>query len=47
MFLEGLEGLSLRIFTGVFKWEVEEVMILLAQVRKDMLSKKTQIQHDL
>ena len=32
----GLEGLSMRMFTGVLKWTPERVMVLLSQVRKDL-----------
>jgi hypothetical protein len=31
--LNGLEGISLAIFTRFLKWQVEEVQVLLAQVR--------------
>lgn len=45
-FLDGLEAISLRVFTYVFKWQPEEVQVFLAQVRKDMLNPKMQMQHD-
>jgi len=45
-FLENLEGISIRLLTAVFKWQVEEVMVLLADVRKDLLNPRAQIQHD-
>ena len=32
----GLEGLSLRLYTNVLKWKVEEVLVLLTKVRKDL-----------
>jgi hypothetical protein len=32
----GLEGLTLRLYTNVLKWKVEEIMVLLAQVRRDL-----------
>lgn len=32
----GLEGLSMRLFTNVLKWKAEEIMVLLAKVRKDL-----------
>lgn len=34
--LEGLEGFSLRLFCGVLKWPEEEVLVLLAKVRKEL-----------
>lgn len=33
--LDGLQGLSLAIFTRYLKWEVEEVEVLLARVRNE------------
>ena len=32
----GLEGLSMRLFTGVLKWEEGEVRALLEEVRRDL-----------
>ena len=32
----GLEGLSMRLYTGVLGWRPEEVLLLLAKVRKDL-----------
>ncbi|KAK1755495.1 S-adenosyl-L-methionine-dependent methyltransferase [Echria macrotheca] len=32
----GLEGLSMRLFTGVLKWEEEDVRVLLDKVRRDL-----------
>jgi hypothetical protein len=45
-FLDGLEAISLRVFIHVLKWRPEEVQVFLAQVRKDMLNPKMQMQHD-
>ncbi|KIW00297.1 uncharacterized protein PV09_08187 [Verruconis gallopava] len=45
-FLDGLEAISLRVFTYVHKWDPKEVQVFLSQVRKDMLNPKMQIQHD-
>ena len=45
-FLDGLDAISLRIFTHVYKWDPKEVQVFLAQVRKDMLNPRMQIQHD-
>jgi hypothetical protein len=46
MFLEALEGISMRVFTHVLKWEVDEVRVFCAAVRKDLLNFKLHIQHD-
>jgi len=45
-FLNGLEAISLRVFTHVRGWSTEEVTVFLAQVRKDMLNPRMQIQHN-
>ncbi|KAK6222972.1 methyltransferase [Colletotrichum tabaci] len=34
--LQGLEGFSMRVLTGVLDWTAEEVQVLLAQVRKEL-----------
>jgi len=46
LFLEGLEGFALRIFTHVYKWEVDEVKVFCATVRREMYNMKLQIQSD-
>lgn len=33
---EGLEGITMALLTRVHKWKMEEVQVLLAQVRKDL-----------
>ncbi|KAH8886942.1 S-adenosyl-L-methionine-dependent methyltransferase [Thozetella sp. PMI_491] len=33
---QGLEGLTLRLYTNVLKWKTEEIMVLLANVRKSL-----------
>ncbi|KAL1911738.1 hypothetical protein Sste5344_002313 [Sporothrix stenoceras] len=33
---QGLEGLSMRLFTNVLKWTQEQVMVMLADVRKQL-----------
>lgn len=38
-FLEGLEGLSLRLFTHFHSMDVPEIQVLLAQTRKDLRNK--------
>jgi hypothetical protein len=44
---EGLEGMTLRLLTQVLKWKAEEVMVLLANVRKDFRDPKIHAQLDL
>lgn len=34
--LDGLEAFSLRLFCGILKWQEEEVMVLLANVRREL-----------
>lgn len=36
--MDGLEAFSLRLFCGILKWKEEEVMVLLANVRKELKS---------
>jgi hypothetical protein len=36
--LDGLEGFSLRLFCDILKWSEEEVLVLLAGVRKELKS---------
>jgi len=43
---EGLEGFSLRLFTGVLGWTPEEVQVLLSKVRKDLDNKDIHAQDD-
>jgi hypothetical protein len=45
-FLDGLDAISLRIFTHVYKWEPDEVRVFLAQVRNDMLNPRMHILHN-
>ena len=46
-FLDGLEAISLRVLTGVRRWEIEELKVFLAMVRKDLKNPKFQAQHNL
>ncbi|KAJ0280378.1 hypothetical protein CBS470a_008816 [Colletotrichum nupharicola] len=46
-YLDGLDGFSLRAFCDVLGWTKEEVMVLLAHVRKEMKSAKLHIYNDL
>jgi hypothetical protein len=45
--LDGLEAISLRVFTGIRRWEIEELKVFLAVVRKDLTNPKFQAQHNL
>jgi hypothetical protein len=45
-FLDGLEAFTLRVFVNVLQWSAEEVKINIAEVRKDVLNMKLQIQGD-
>jgi hypothetical protein len=45
--LEGLEGFTLRLFTSVLKWRVEEVHVLLGLVRKELMEQKAHCYWDL
>ncbi|KAF4875852.1 Secondary metabolism regulator LAE1 [Colletotrichum siamense] len=45
-YLDGLDGFSLRAFCDVLGWTKEEVMVLLAHVRKEMKSAKLHIYND-
>ncbi|TVY27816.1 Secondary metabolism regulator LAE1 [Lachnellula hyalina] len=47
MFLEGLEGISLRAFTNARGWSPEEVLAFLPSVRKALCNKRTHALHDL
>ncbi len=44
---DGLEGLSLRLFTNVLKWKQEEIMVLLAQVRRSLRNPAIHAMFDL
>jgi hypothetical protein len=44
---DGLEGMTLRLLTQVLHWKPEEVMVLLANVRKDFRDPKIHGQFDL
>jgi len=45
--LEGLEGFTLRLFTGVLGWSVEAIQILLAKVRKEMKDQRIHMMYDM
>ncbi|TVY14896.1 putative methyltransferase tdiE [Lachnellula arida] len=47
MFLEGLEGISLRAFTNARGWTTEEVLAFLPSVRKALCNKRIHALHDL
>jgi hypothetical protein len=44
--LSGLEGFSLRLFCHVLGWKREEVLVLLAKVRKELKSPEIHAQFD-
>ena len=44
---DGLEAFTLRLFTTVLGWQVEEVQVLLANVRKDIRDPRIHAQFDL
>ena len=44
---EGLEGLTLRLYTQMLKWKPEEVQVLLADVRKNLRDPRIHSQYDL
>ncbi|TVY91516.1 Secondary metabolism regulator [Lachnellula willkommii] len=46
MFLEGLEGISLRAFTNARGWTTEEVLAFLPSVRKALCNKRIHALHD-
>ncbi len=43
----GLEGLTMRLYTTVLKWKPEEILVLLAKVRKDLTNPKIHAMFDL
>ncbi|KAL1983201.1 hypothetical protein VTN96DRAFT_375 [Rasamsonia emersonii] len=45
-FLDGLEGISLRVFTNVRGWKPEEVQVFLIDVRKDLNNPRLRAQHN-
>ncbi|KAL4790937.1 S-adenosyl-L-methionine-dependent methyltransferase [Aspergillus venezuelensis] len=44
--LDGLEAFSAATFTNILGWSIEEVQILLAQVRKDAKDRSVHMMHD-
>ena len=44
---EGLEGFSMRLFTGVLGWSPDEVQVLLSKVRKDLDNRNIHAQNDM
>lgn len=44
---EGLEGLMLRLYTTVLGWSEEEVLVLLAQVRRELNDPRIHAMFDL
>ena len=46
-FLDGLDAISLRVFTTTRGWKPEEVQVLLADVRRTLRNRRIHTQHDL
>lgn len=44
---QGLEGLSLRLYTSVLNWKEEEILVLLSQVRKSLRNPSIHAMFDL
>jgi hypothetical protein len=47
MFLEGLEGISLRALTNARGWGTEEVLAFLPSVRNDLCNRRIHALHNL
>ena len=45
--LEGLEAFTLRLFTKVLDWSVDEVQVLLGFVREEMKNPRIHVLYDL
>jgi hypothetical protein len=45
--INGLEGLSIALFTRILGWSIEEVQVLLAHVRKEMLQRSVHAYWDM
>jgi len=45
-FLEGLEGISMHVFTNTAGWKPEEVQVFLIDVRKNLSNRRLQVQHN-
>ena len=45
--LAGLEGISLRLVTGVLGWSNESLQVLLAGVRKELKDSRIHMMYDL
>ena len=44
---DGIEGFTLRLFTALLGWQLEEVQVLLANVRKNLRDPRIHAQFDL
>lgn len=44
---DGLEGLTLRLYTQFLGWTPEEIQILLAKVRGDLQNPRIHVMYDL
>jgi hypothetical protein len=45
--LSGIEGFSLALFTRVLRWNMDEIHVLLAHVRKEMKNPNIHTQYHL
>jgi hypothetical protein len=45
--INGLEGLSIALFTRILGWSIEEFQVLLALVRKEMLQRSIHAYWDM
>jgi hypothetical protein len=45
--LNGLEGLSMRLYTGVLGWKEEDILGLLGRVRRDLADPRVHALFDL
>jgi hypothetical protein len=45
--LEGLEAFTLRLFTGILGWSIEEVQVLLGFIREEMKNPRIHVMFDL
>jgi hypothetical protein len=45
--MQGMEGFSLRLLMNVMGWQYEEVQVLIAKVKKELLRKDLHSQFDL
>lgn len=44
---DGLEGVTLRLYTQFLGWTTEEIQVLLAKVRRDLQNPRIHVMYDL